>query len=450
VSLCSTIINNDINIAHPVFDLCGKTADHGRTQVKMTKDTWQKGSSLSVRMGIFFSALRFRNYRLYWFGHFSSVLSHSMESVAQGWLVLQLTNSPLMLGITGLTHAIPTVALTLLGGVIADRADRRRIMIFTQATTAASLLCLTVLITTNYVKLWHIMFFAFVSGCVRAFDRPSRLAILPQLIPKEEVVNAVALGNSIWQLNRLVGPASAGMLIYLADVGPTYGVCLVASLAAALLWAKIRIDGVAKGAGTGGILRPMLEGIHFIRANELYYTLIAMTFFNSVFGMSYVTLMPIFARDILRVGSQGFGLLQTMGGAGALGGILFVAYFTRSGGKGRQALGGAATFGLLLMGFALSASYPLSLTLMFFIGFSNQLYMTTIGGILQLHLPDQLRGRVMGIYGLAWELMPVGGMIAGTIAEYGGAPLAVAVGGFLVSSMAIGVGVGLPRVRRLE
>ena len=274
---------------------------------------------------------------------------------------------------------------------------------------------------------------------MRAFDRPSRLALLPHLVPKEEVVNAVALGNTIWQLNRLLSPAVAGMLIYFVDVGPTYGTCFLASLTATLLWASIRTDLPTAPQSEGGLWRPMLDGLNFIRTHELLYTLIAMTFFNSVFGMSYGTLMPVFAHDILRVGSQGYGWLQTLAGAGALGGILFVAYYGRSTRKGLQAIIGAVIFGVLLVGFAFSVSYVGSLILMFFIGLFNQLYMTTIGGILQLNLPNQLRGRVMGIYGLTWELMPVGGTIAGTIAEYGGAPLAVAIGGFLVSAMAVAV-----------
>ena len=159
------------------------------------------------------SALRHRNYRLYWFGQLSSVLAQNMEGVAQGWLVLELTDSPLLLGLTGLTFAAPTIALTLLGGVIADRADRRRIMILSQGVSALNFLLLATLIVFEWIALWHVMALAFVSGCVRAFDRPSRMALLPQMVPKEDIANAVAVGGTIWQLNRLVGPALAGMLI---------------------------------------------------------------------------------------------------------------------------------------------------------------------------------------------------------------------------------------------
>src|SRR5882724_12082055 len=188
------------------------------------------------------SALRHRNYRLYWYGQLSSVLAQNMEGVAQSWLVLELSDSPLLLGLTGLTFAAPTIALTLVGGVIADRADRRRIMILSQSISASTFFLLATLIVLEWVALWHVMSLAFLSGCVRAFDRPSRMALLPQMVPKEDIPNAVAVGGTIWQLNRLVGPAVAGLLIYLVGIGPTYYFCFFASLSAVCLWLGIRLE----------------------------------------------------------------------------------------------------------------------------------------------------------------------------------------------------------------
>ncbi len=404
----------------------------------------------SERLRQALSALRHRNYRLYWFGQLSSVLAQNMEGVAQSWLVLELTDSPLLLGLTGLTFATPTIALTLLGGVIADRADRRRIMILSQSASASMFLMLATLIVTEWVALWHVMALAFVSGCVRAFDRPSRMALLPQMVSKEDIPNAVAVGGTIWQLNRLVGPAVAGMLIYLIGIGPTYYFCFAASLSAVTLWLGIRLTAAPSATSTGGIVRHMAEGLNFIRKNEIYNTFIGMIFFNSVFGMSYLILMPVFARNVLDVGSQGFGFLQSAGGAGALIGVLAVAWFSHSRAKGRQAVFGATAFGMLLIAFALSNSYQLSLFLALALGAASQFYMTTISTVLQVNLPNQLRGRVMGIYGLAWELMPVGGLIAGAIAEFAGAPVAVGFGGFMVAAMAIIVVLYRPAIRSLE
>ena len=396
------------------------------------------------------SALRHRNYRLYWFGQLSSVLAQNMEGVAQGWLVLELTNSPLLLGITGLAFAAPTIALTLLGGVVADRADRRRIMILSQTLSAVTFFLLANLILLEWVVYWHVIVFAILSGCVRAFDRPSRMALLPQMVPKEDIANAVAVGGTIWQLNRLVGPAFAGMLIYLIGIGPTYYFCFAASLSAVVLWLGIRLSTQPTAPSAGGVMQHMAEGLNFIRKNEIYFIFIAIIFFNSAFGMSYLILMPVFARNVLDVGSQGFGFLQSVGGAGALVGVLAVAWFSHSRGKGMQALSGALLFGFLLILFAASNSYLLSLALAFMLGVASQFYMTTISTVIQVNLPNELRGRVMGIYGLAWELMPVGGMIAGAIAEFAGAPIAVGFGGFMVAGMALLVAIFYPSVRRLE
>ncbi len=386
------------------------------------------------------TALRHRNYRLYWLGQLFSVLAMNMEHVAQSWLVLELTNSPLALGLTGLAHAVPTITLTLVGGVVADRKDRRRIMIASQCGSGAIFLCLSLVVATGAAALWLVMALAFCSGAIRAFDRPSRMALLPEMVPKDDMASAVAVGGTIWQLNRLVGPAMAGIMIHLLGLALTYGVCAVASFTAVLLWLFIRTEARVQSVASRGLLQHVMDGLNFIRTEEIFYTLIAMTFFNSVFGMSYLILMPVFARDILAVGSRGFGFLQSLGGAGALAGTLAVAYFAHVEEKGvRRALMGATGFGILLVFFAVSTSYPLSLALAFVLGFTSQYYMTTINTVLQLRLPEQFRGRVMGIFGLTWDLMPVGGMVSGTIAEFAGAPTAVAVGGFLVTGMALAV-----------
>ncbi len=408
--------------------------------------------SLSGRQRIIqsISALKHRNYRLYWFGQLCSVLAQNMEAVAQSWLVLELTNSPLLLGLTGLTFTIPTVALTLLGGAIADRADRRRIMLFAQLGSAIVFLLLSGLVILEWIALWHIMVLAFLTGCVRAFDRPSRMALLPQMVPKEDIPNAVAIGGTIWQLNKLVGPAVAGMLIYLVGIGPTYLVCFLASAAAMLLWLAIRLDRPNGESTSRGLLHDMVEGVKFIRENEIYWVFIGMTFFNSVFGMSYVIMMPVFARDVLHVGSQGFGFLQSAGGAGALVGVLLAAYLSHFRGKGLQAISGAMVFGATLVLFAASGWFLLSLVAAFALGMAGQFYMTTIHAILQMNLPNDLRGRVMGIHGLAWELMPIGGLFAGAVAEFAGAPVAVTCGGILVGGMAFVVALAMPHIRRLE
>ena len=397
-----------------------------------------------------FNAMRYPNYRLFWIGQLSSILGQNMQHVAQYWLVLQLTGSPLMLGLTGLSQAIPSIGFTLVGGVVADRADRQKVLKFAQAIQALLYASLATLVVTDVVEVWHIMSFAFLTGIIRAFDQPSRQALLPHLIPREELANAVALSSTVWQLSRLTGPAVAGALIALFGVGQTFYVASLGFVIFLCLLYFIRLDKPLLRSEGKGLMRDALEGLDFIRRNEIFYTLIGMTFFNSVFGMSYAILMPVFARDIFNVGSGGYGVLQSVGGVGALAGTLMVAYMARSKRRGWQAIVGATGFGILLIGFAFSPWYLLSLGIVLLMGLMNQFYMTTINTVLQMRLPDEFRGRVMGVYGLTWSLMPLGGTVSGAVAQFYGARVAVGSGGFLVAAMALVVAVALPRVRRLE
>ena len=292
---------------------------------------------------------------------------------------------------------------------------------------------------------------AFFTGCVRAFDRPSRMALLPQMVPKEDIPNAVAIGGTIWQLNKLVGPAVAGMLIYLVGIGPTYLVCFLASAVAIGLWLAIHLAGKPAESTHAACSRHGRRAKASFVENEIYWVFIGMTFFNSVFGMSYVIMMPVFARNVLHVGSQGFGFLQSAGGGGALAGVLLAAYLSHFPGKGLQAINGAVVFGVTLdLVRALRVGFTLSLVAAFALGMAGQFYMTTIHAILQMNLPNELRGRVMGIHGFAWELMPIGGLISGAIAEFAGAPIAVAFGGMMVGGMAFVVAVAMPTIRRLQ
>ena len=397
-----------------------------------------------------FTALRHRNFRLYWIALVCSILARMIHHIAQSWLVLELTNSPFMLGVVSLSNAVPASVLMMFGGAIADRADRRRLFLATETILACFYFIMATLIVTGLIQVWHIIIVSFLLGCVRAVDQPTRQAILPQVIPREDLVNGVALANTVWQLSHLVGPAIAGMLIYMYGVGSTFYVGGVGFLVTVTLVFLIQVNPAAPLSSKRGFLGQILEGLNFVRTNEIFYSLIALSVFNGIFGMSYVILMPVFARDILEVGSQGYGFLHATGGAGSVVGALTVAYLARSGKKGWQTIFGALAFGLMLMGFAFSTWYPLSLGLIFLVGWANDLYLTTIGSVLQLQLPDQLRGRVMAIYGLTWSLMPLGGMIAGTIAEFAGAPVAVAICGFLVIALTTGLVVAVPRVRRLD
>lgn len=399
--------------------------------------------------GSVFSAFRHRNYRLYWAGMILSVTAQNMEFVALSWLVLSLTDSPLNIGLTALTNAVPVMALNLLGGAIADRVNRRRLLVIVQAIAAGLYLVLAALILTGAIQFWQVLIFAFAMGSARAFDGPTRMAMLPQLLPREDIPSAVALVNVVWNLPRMVGPAIAGALIAAFGVGPSFLISGTAAGGAFLLFGLLQLN-APTSRSSGNVLRNILDGLAYVRGSPIVSTLIAMTFFNSVFGMSYVLMQAVFARDVLKVGSQGFGFMETAGGLGALVGVFAAAHFARANRKGRQVIIGAVVFGCLLIAFAWSPWYLISLGLLFFCGLFNQLYMTTINTTLQMTVPDEVRGRVLGFYTLTWSLIPLGGTIAGAVTEIAGAPVAVSMGGLLVAVMATFVAIRVPRVRDLE
>jgi MFS family permease len=399
-----------------------------------------------------FAALRHRNFRLYWLGQLIAVVGQTMEWVALPWLVFELTNSPISLGVTGLAQTIPRVCFTLLGGAVADRWDRQRLTIAGQGLSALLFFGLAALTVTQLVSLWHALAIAFLLGCVRAFEGPGRNALLPQVVAREDLANAMALSNISWEAPRLVGPALAGALIGFIGIGPTLFAGALGLAVSMVFFALMQVERPRAGqqGGTGHFWDTVLEGFGFIMRSPFLSVLIGLTFFNSVFGMSYQILLPVFARDILGVGAQGLGLLAAMSGGGAVVGSFVAASLAQTDSRGPQIILGAMGFGLIVVAFAVSPWFPLSLGLLFIAGFTSTLYLVGISTAIQLHIPDEYRARVMGVWGLTWSLAPLGGTIAGPIAEYYGAPLAVSIGGFLVTGMAVVVALKAPWIRRIE
>lgn len=401
-----------------------------------------------------FSALRHRNYRLYWFGMLVAIIGLQVQMVAQAWLVYDLTGSTALLGMTGLMQAIPTLALTLFGGVLADRVDRRRLIMVTQAGSGLLLLLLATLTATGMVQVWQIFAIAFLTGAISAFDQPARMALVPHLVKREDLMNAIAMGSMVWQSSRIVGPSLAGLLIGLFGVAACFYLTTAGMFVMVLALFAVRVPRVEPPERRPEMLRDLREGVGFVVRDPIFSTLLGLTFFNSLFGMSYATMMAVFARDVLDAGSQGYGFLLGVSGVGALLGATTLASLGNVRRKGPLLLGGAFAFGLLIVLFSLSRVYAVSLGLLFAMGAVNALYMTTVNTQLQALVPDALRGRVMSIYSLTWSLMPLGGFLSGALAARFadpavGAPVAVGLGGVLVALMALFVALSVPRVRRL-
>ncbi len=401
-----------------------------------------------------FTALRHSSFRRFWIGMVASVLGFQIMTVAQGWLIYILTDSKIALGLVGLAAGLPAIALNLFGGVIADKVNQRRLLIATQTTSSMVMLALAILTLTGLVEPWHIITSAFLIGSVQAFDTPTRQSLFPHLIDREDMLNAVALNSMVWQGTRVIGPAIGGVIIGTRlGVAPGFFAPFLGFLVMAVMIATLRLPPIQRAEGAS-FFHDMAQGINFVRTNTIFAFLISMTFFNSIFGMSYIFILPVFAKDIFNVGELGLGVLHAASGAGALLGTLITASLGNFQRKGWLILGGAVLFGTFLILFAVTGSlfkfFPLSLVFIFCAGVSTSIYMITIMSTLQLMVPNELRGRVMGIYGMTWSLLPVGAMQAGAIAEYTSAPLAVAIGGAAVIFFAIVMGLSIRQVRTLS
>lgn len=396
-------------------------------------------------------ALRYPQYRAYWLGTLASVGGFQMLMFGQGWLTFELTGSPLYLGYIGLANASSAIALNLFGGVFADKLDKRRLIFVTQLITAGLIFLLAFLTLFGVVEVWHIIALAFVAGAVNAFDQPARQALYPHLIDRRVMVSAVALNSAIWQGTRIVAPAVAGLVISLTDTEVAFFLSGAGFVVMALVILFLRIPRIEPSSG-GNPMQDMWEGLRFIGGSAVFSFLIGMTFFNSFFGMAYIPMMPAFS-EILGVDADGQGALMSVGGVGALAVTMAIGSMSGSSHRGLMIVGGGAGFGISVAAFALTSEYvgsfALAMGLMFVMGTSSSLYMIAIMSSLQLLVPDNMRGRVMGFYGMTWSIMPLGAFQAGAIAEFVGVPVAVAIGGALVLLFALGPALINRQVRNL-
>ncbi|MBI2219485.1 MAG: MFS transporter [Candidatus Rokubacteria bacterium] len=382
-----------------------------------------------------FAALATPNYRYYWVGLVCYVLGHRAEYVTFAWIVWEVTHDPLHLGYLGLAQGVPLIVFQLFGGVLADRTDRLRLLIGTQALTALTLTVAFALTIAGLVRVDVLMGLAALSSAFRAFDEPSRMSLIPQLVEPDRLPNAIALGSMPWQAGRMIGPSITGILIAAFGGAVGFGLAAVASCAALALYSRIRMHVAAPAPDGRHVLRQLVEGLGFVGQNFLFASLIGLALFNSLFGMSYVTLLPIYADSYFEAGSTGYGLLNAGHGVGSLAATLTVATIAhRMRRRGLALLIAGTGLGIALMAFSRSPHMRAALTMLLFVGFANTFYLTQVNTLLQQRVPDQLRGRVMSLYSLCWNMLPLGGLLGGALASAVDARFAVLFGGGMVAA----------------
>jgi predicted MFS family arabinose efflux permease len=402
-----------------------------------------------------FRALSNPNFRLFWMGAFLSNVGTWMQAVAQGWLVLQLTNSAFWLGLDGFMATAPGFVLTLVGGVFADLIDRRRLLIYTQIVAGLAALTLASMIWTNNVNRWMILAFSFITGCCMALASPSYLAMTYDLVGREDLANAIAMNSTQFQLSRVVGPSLAGVgfkLFGLAGCFFANGLSFIAVVYS--LW-KVRTLNDAKPAAHSvkegrALFRDLVEGFTYVRQRPRVFSLLVLSAVNSFFGAPYFTLVPIYARDIFGLGESGLAMMMGISGAGALCGALLVAYLGDYKRKGWLVLAGAFSFGVFVTNFALSTRLSLALIFLFGIGFSLVISVSTTNTLLQQLVTDRMRGRVMSMFLLSFMgTMPLANILAGTASQHFGVQHTLASGGLVVAVSAVCVSLFNRRLREL-
>ncbi len=413
-----------------------------------TATSTQPKPTLRERLLSSVTALRHRNYRLYFFGLLISVTGFQMLMVIQAWLVWDITGNVSSLAFLGGVLAAPTVILNLFGGVVADRFNQRYLIMIVQGTIGVLLAILASLVYFEIAGLWHVLLLSFLIAGVQSFDNPARQALYPHLIDRKDLMNAVALNTIVWQITRVIGPVVAGSLI--ATVGAGVALYVAASGFAVMVLAMtaIHVRPIAR-AKAGSVLQSMGEGIGFVLHNRIFAFLIGMTFLNSFFGMSYLILLPIFATDMLNVGSEGLGNMYAIGGIGAFLMVVVAASLSKSPRKGFFLISGAVVFGISLIFFAYSTNYSWSLAMLFVGGAASTFYMVMVQTTLQALVPDNLRGRVFSIYSLTWSLLPLGALQAGLIADWVNPEFAIALGGVIVAVFALVIALTSQRIRTI-
>jgi len=379
--------------------------------------------------GFRFGALAHRNFRLFFLGQGVSLIGTWMQNVAQGWLVLELTNSPFYVGLVSALGSLGVLLLTIYAGVVADRTNKHRLVILTQSLSMIPAFVLAALVWTRRVAVWHVAALAAFLGLVNAFDIPARQAFIVELVGKDDLVSAIALNSSAFNGARVIGPAVAGAVIGMLGVGVCFFLNGVSYLAVIGGLLAMRLPPYVPRTRAASVRAHLREVVTFIGGDRRIATVVVLMALFSICGFPYLVMMPVFARDVLHRGAAGYGVMMTCVGLGALTGALAVALFDRRIRKGPTLLLAGGSFGALLVAFALSRAYPLSLVLLALTGGTMIVNNALANVTIQTIVPDELRGRVMGFYAFVFVgLAPLGAFLVGALAERVGTPRAGGVG----------------------
>jgi predicted MFS family arabinose efflux permease len=384
-----------------------------------------------------FKAFHYRDFRLMWIGACTSSIGTWMQIVAQGWLIYRLSHSAFLLALDQFLGGIPIFMFSLIGGVIADRAERRKILLGSQYVQMFSAAALTVLVATGRVHVWHILCLSFVSGFAQAFGGPAYSALIPTLVEKEDMPNAIALNSIQFNVAVMVGPALAGQA--LAKLGETwcFGLNALSFLAPIVSLSMITARFLPVKTAES-MFNSLKQGIRFTRKQASMEALIVLAFCMTALGMPMRTYIPVFVKDIFHRGPETYGNLLALMGLGSIFGSLGIATAGNMRKKGLVALAALFCLGAAISGFALSKSVPLSGAILVLAGASMMAVFATVNSLVQLITTNEMRGRVMSVYNFAFRGgMPMGNLLSGWLVPLFTAPVVLGVNGLLLVLLAL-------------
>ncbi len=396
-----------------------------------------------------FSSLRHRNFRLLWTGNLATQAGYWMNSVAVGWLVFEKTHSAAWLGVSGFVSGVPLLLFSLVGGVLADRFNRWKLLMLNQMLGMGIALTYALLLTLGLIEVWHILVLSFLFGVTQAINVPTRQAMLPTLVEREDMVNAVALHSVGMNTMRIVGPSLAGVLIATIGAVGCYWIQAVGYVWAMANVFQMRVPLQLHIDRSVSPLRALMDGIRYLFGDQTLLGLMTLVAVPTLFAFPYQQLLPLFAEKILHVGPTGLGLLTSAVGSGALITALGLASAGSIPAKGRLLAVVLVLFGVAIACFALSPWFLISLIALAGAGITWSIASMLNQTLLQMTSRPEYVGRIMSVYALTWGLQPVGNLIIGGTAEVTGAPIALALGGAVSVMGTVLLLVRLPRIRKL-
>jgi predicted MFS family arabinose efflux permease len=374
-----------------------------------------------------------------------------IQQVTLGWLVYDLTGNSMLLGALNGLRALPFLVTGPMAGVAADRMDRKKLLLRTQWILIVTALAMGVLVASGWLQVWHIFVFTLVTGVAWTFTEPVRQSMIPSIVPKKDLANAIALNSGGFNLMKVMGPALGGAMIALFGAGGNFFVQAIAYVGVLVMIYLMHVPPTPDEARRSSALANLKEGFSYVWSTPAVLALMILAYVPRIFAVPYQTLMPVFQKDVLKVGPEGLGMLMAAPGVGALLAVLILAsVVNRLKRQGLFLVGSIVVLGLFLIVFSQIKSFPLALVSLVAAGLFQMFFLASTNTLLQLIVPDELRGRVMSLYMLDRGFMPAGALFAGVTAHFIGAPSTVAIMGTIVVVLALMVAWRVPALRTLE